>query len=91
MEEEYWTKRDGTKIAVGDMDVEHLRNTLRMILRQRRRAVVETIEYDDFGDGQDVSSAQAYRDLANPRVFFPLLDGGIYGSAALQVKYGGKR
>jgi hypothetical protein len=25
MEEEFWTERDGTKIAVGDMDVDHLR------------------------------------------------------------------
>lgn len=37
MEDEIWTTRDGRKIAVGDMDEQHVRNTLRMILRNRRR------------------------------------------------------
>lgn len=41
--EEYWTKRDGTRIAVGDMDVEHLRNTLRMIIRKRRERVTRLL------------------------------------------------
>jgi hypothetical protein len=34
--DEVWTTRDGRKIKVGDMDVTHLRNTLRLILRHRR-------------------------------------------------------
>lgn len=29
----YWTTKDGTKIDVDEMSVEHLRNTLKMILR----------------------------------------------------------
>ena len=29
----YWTMRDGSKISVDDMDVNHLRNVLKMILR----------------------------------------------------------
>ena len=29
----YWTTKDGTKIDVDDMSIEHLRNTLKMILR----------------------------------------------------------
>lgn len=29
----YWTMKDGTKISVDDMDVNHLRNTLKMIIR----------------------------------------------------------
>jgi hypothetical protein len=29
----YWTTKDGTKIDVDDMSTEHLRNTLKMILR----------------------------------------------------------
>ncbi len=33
MQEQYWTMRNGTKIAVGDMEVKHLRNILRMLLR----------------------------------------------------------
>lgn len=33
MRDEKWTTRDGRKIAVGDMGEEHVRNTLRMIVR----------------------------------------------------------
>lgn len=29
----YWTQKDGTKILVDDMDINHLRNTLKMIIR----------------------------------------------------------
>jgi hypothetical protein len=29
----YWTTKDGTKIDVDDMSTDHLRNTLKMILR----------------------------------------------------------
>ena len=36
MATEYWTQKDGTKISVDDMSVEHLRNTLKMIIRRSR-------------------------------------------------------
>ena len=36
MQEEYWTTKDGKRIAVGDMDEQHVRNALRMVLRNRR-------------------------------------------------------
>jgi hypothetical protein len=36
MADELWTTRDGTQIAVGDMDEDHVRNALRMILRKWR-------------------------------------------------------
>lgn len=29
----YWTMKNGQKINVDDMDIQHLRNTLKMILR----------------------------------------------------------
>jgi hypothetical protein len=29
----YWVKKDGDKINVDDMDITHLRNTLKMIIR----------------------------------------------------------
>lgn len=35
--EEFWTTRDGHRLAVGEMDLDHLRNVLRMVLRNRRR------------------------------------------------------
>ena len=36
MENVYWTMRNGQKINVDDMDINHLRNTLKMILRNRK-------------------------------------------------------
>jgi hypothetical protein len=91
MDDEIWTTQDGRRIAVGEMNVEHLRNVLRMILRKRRKAVRERINQlfnDPHSDGQAELNAQYYRDLANPNVYFPLL--GVYGSPELQKKHGGK-
>lgn len=62
MQEEYWTKRDGTKIAVGDMDIEHLRNTLRMLIRKANAArILISTKYgldedDTYGNEQDIST-----------------------------------
>jgi hypothetical protein len=36
--EEYWTTKDGHRIAVGEMNESHVRNALRMVLRKVRRA-----------------------------------------------------
>lgn len=33
----YWTMKDGTKISVDDMDINHLRNTLKMIIKNQVR------------------------------------------------------
>ena len=86
-DEQFWTKRDGTRIAVGDMDIDHLRNTLRMIIRKERYRKMEILHSDEI-DYRDISDAQAYHDLANPKIFFPLLDGVVYGSIELQKKHG---
>jgi hypothetical protein len=32
----YWTMRNGKKISVDDMDINHLRNTLKMIIKSKR-------------------------------------------------------
>jgi hypothetical protein len=96
--DEMWTTQDGRKIAVGDMEESHVRNVLRMILRKRRErfdrhmAALEqemiTSAFADDIDPQVLMNAQHYRDLADPDVFFPLLDGGVFGSPELQKKYG---
>jgi hypothetical protein len=93
MDDEIWTTQDGRQIPVGEMNVEHLRNVLRMILRKRRVRVEKMIkQLDDIAyaesDGQDELNAQYYRDLANPNAYFPLL--GVHGSPELQKKHGGK-
>lgn len=35
----YWTMRNGQKISVDDMDINHLRNTLKMIIRKRNQPI----------------------------------------------------
>ena len=32
----YWTTKDGTKVDVDQMDVQHLRNVLKMLLRKQQ-------------------------------------------------------
>jgi hypothetical protein len=32
----YWTMRNGKKVSVDDMDINHLRNTLKMLIRAKR-------------------------------------------------------
>ncbi|MCP4761540.1 MAG: hypothetical protein GY870_07145 [archaeon] len=34
----YWKTKDGKRIDVDEMSIEHLRNTLKMIIRNRERA-----------------------------------------------------
>ena len=34
----YWTMKNGQKISVDDMDINHLRNTLKMIIRNNEEA-----------------------------------------------------
>lgn len=36
METVYWTMRNGQKIDVDTMDTQHLRNTLKMVIRAKR-------------------------------------------------------
>jgi hypothetical protein len=37
MEEEIWVCKNGRRLRVGEMTLEHLQDTLRMIIRNRRR------------------------------------------------------
>lgn len=39
----YWTTKDGRKIDVDEMDIDHLRNTLKMILRNINKKKVRPI------------------------------------------------
>lgn len=38
----YWTMRNGKKISVDDMDINHLRNTLKMLIRAKRVQSIPT-------------------------------------------------
>jgi len=56
----YWTMRDGQKIDIDEMSLSHLRNTLKMIVRnnESRRMLSATFKLNgdiaqDFNDMQD--------------------------------------
>ncbi len=44
MEKIYWTMRNGQKIDVDTMDIQHLRNTLKMIIRNKQRVVTAPVK-----------------------------------------------
>ena len=88
MKDEMWKMRDGTLIAVSDMSEDHVRNALRMVIRRHRRLQLELEELEEtVGDVQDRLSADSYNALSNPNVFFPLIEGGRWGSAELAARY----
>lgn len=49
MDDEIWTTKDGRKIAVGDMDEQHVRNALRMVIRKRRESMAKLQQSPGFG------------------------------------------
>jgi hypothetical protein len=44
MEKTYWTMKNGQKIDVDTMDVQHLRNTLKMIIKNQVRVHATSIK-----------------------------------------------
>lgn len=52
----YWTKRNGEKISVDEMDINHLRNVLKMILRNVEKA-------KNYQEQADMFSFDQYWDL----------------------------
>ena len=43
MEKVYWTMRNGQQIDVDQMDTNHLRNTLKMIIKNSKKQVIKPI------------------------------------------------
>lgn len=43
-EKVYWKMRNGNLISVDDMDEEHLRNTLKLVLRNRETVIKRIVE-----------------------------------------------
>jgi hypothetical protein len=53
----YWTMRDGKQIDIDEMSVQHLRNTLKMIVRNSQKRK-KTVEFKLNGDiAQDFNSS----------------------------------
>lgn len=52
MEKTYWTTKDGRKIDVDTMDITHLRNTLKMIIRNQTRVIATPVKpkFEIHGD-----------------------------------------
>ena len=53
----YWTMRDGKQIDIDEMSVQHLRNTLKMLVRNSQKRK-KTVEFKLNGDiAQDFNSS----------------------------------
>ncbi len=53
----YWTMKDGNKIDIDEMSISHLRNTLKMIVRNSQKRK-KTVEFKLNGDiAQDFNSS----------------------------------
>ena len=50
METVYWTMRNGQKIDVDTMDTQHLRNTLKMVIRAKRAQSKPVPEFQVHGE-----------------------------------------
>lgn len=59
----YWKQADGRLISVDDMDINHLRNTLKMIIRNRQKVVVTKPKFTLNGDmAQEFNDSQSEAD-----------------------------
>jgi hypothetical protein len=50
METVYWTMKNGQRISIDDMDVTHLRNTLKMIVKSIKVKPVSKPKFQVHGD-----------------------------------------
>ena len=63
MKDEIWTMKDGTKIAVGDMSESHVRNALRMVIRNHNKQMAHARLRKAARLFCDVASAGGHEDL----------------------------
>ena len=50
METVYWTMRNGQKIDVDTMDIQHLRNTLKMVIRAKKTQSTPAPKFQVHGE-----------------------------------------
>jgi len=43
----YWKQKNGELISIDDMDIQHLRNTLKMIIRNNEQKLKQSSPIDD--------------------------------------------
>jgi hypothetical protein len=81
-QEEYWVTKDGKRIAVGDLDLTHLRNIVRNIISRRRYAELCLKRIMEM---EDVLGKQYQKDLADPNCYFSPL--GRFGGPGLAKEF----
>lgn len=81
--DEIWVTRDGREILVGDMTEEHVRNTLRMIIRvnreRRERSIIQLI-----GKIENIPDEWEHERPDNPTILAGLR--ARHGDAAVRVE-----
>jgi hypothetical protein len=69
----YWVTREGESINVDDMDIKHLRNTLKMIIRNNQPKQKKRIEFTLNGDMANQFNEQQeemeYDEFTDPYIF----------------------
>jgi hypothetical protein len=69
----YWVTREGESINVDDMDIKHLRNTLKMIIRNNQPKQKKRIEFTLNGDIANQFNEQQeemeYDEFTDPYIF----------------------
>ena len=61
----YWTTKDGQKISVDDMDINHLRNTLKMLIRNATSIAIQKARTKSF----KVNGELAQEDADNYEIY----------------------
>jgi len=64
----YWTMRDGKKISIDDMDINHLRNTLKMIVKSIKIKPVSKPKFQVHGDIASEHADMAMLYAINPEL-----------------------
>jgi hypothetical protein len=57
--DEEWTMKDGSKIQVKDMDESHVRNCLRLVIRNLRSGKIRRATFEEM-TGCDATEADIY-------------------------------
>lgn len=72
----YWKMRNGELISVDDMDINHLRNALKMVIRNQRRIDAESSKKHSLSQKFTLNGeiAQYMQDLFVEREYYPDID-----------------
>ena len=75
--EVYWTMKNGQKIKVDDMDIVHLRNTLKMLIRNQKTVVVAPRPQPKFQLNGDIAQMSIDQEI-DDEIFEECADDELY-------------